>query len=126
MAVYVDDARRPLGRMLMSHMWADSKSELLAMADRIGLSRRWMQQPPTATWLHFDVCQATRDRAIAAGAISVDQTEAVAHRARLDVASGISSRVARGEKVLFDIASRRARERAVSRGQSDLFGGPGG
>lgn len=125
MAVYVDDARRPLGRMLMSHMWADSKSELLAMADRIFLSRRWMQQPPEASWLHFDVCQRTRARAIAAGAIAVDQTEAVAHRARLDVASGIPSRVARGEKVLFDIAARRAREKALARGQADLFGGRG-
>lgn len=125
MAVFVDDARRPHGRMLMSHMWADSKSELLAMADRIGLSRRWMQQPPAAKWLHFDVCQATRARAIAAGAIPVDQTEGVAHRARLDVASGVPSRVARGERVLFDIASRRAREKALAAGQADLFGGRG-
>jgi hypothetical protein len=121
MAVYVDDGRRPLGRMLMSHMWADSKTELLSMADRIGLSRRWMQQPPAATWLHFDVCQATRERAIAAGAIPVDQTEAVAHRARLDVASGVPSKVARGNKVLFDIASRRARERASAAGQGGLL-----
>lgn len=121
MAVYVDDGRRPLGRMLMSHMWADSKTELLVMADKIGVSRRHMQQPPRATWLHFDVCQEKRLAAIAAGAIPVDQLEAVAHRARQDIASGVPSRVKAGQAVLADVERTRARRRAAAKSQADLF-----
>lgn len=51
MTVYVDDVRHPFRRMVMSHMWADSLDELLAMADRIGVARRWLQQPPKASWV---------------------------------------------------------------------------
>lgn len=42
MAVYVDPAQHPFGRMIMCHMWADTLDELLAMADRIGVQRKWL------------------------------------------------------------------------------------
>lgn len=73
MPVYVDNARIPYGRMLMSHLLADTEDELLAMADRIRLNRRHYQK--NGRWPHFDVCAAYRERAIAAGAIPVTRRE---------------------------------------------------
>ena len=84
MTVYVDDVRHPFGRMIMCHMWADSLLELLAMADRIGVARRWLQEPPKASWVHFDVCLAAKARALAAGAMLTDKYAAVEHRYRLN------------------------------------------
>jgi hypothetical protein len=71
--VYVDDVRHPFGRMIMCHMWADSFDELLAMADRIGVDRRWLQQPPKASWTHFDVSLSCKAKALAAGAVLTDR-----------------------------------------------------
>lgn len=76
MAVYVDDMRAPFGRMIMCHMIADSTEELLAMADKIGVARRWIQKP--GTYLeHFDISLAKRAEAVAAGAIEVTRKELV-------------------------------------------------
>ena len=74
MAVYVDDMQAAYGRMRMSHMLADSSEELLAMADRIGLARRWLQYAGDAKE-HFDVCQQYRQRALAAGAQAISMRE---------------------------------------------------
>lgn len=74
MTVYVDDMRAPLGRMVMCHMVADSPAELLAMADRIGVARRWLQDAGTCRE-HFDVCAAKRAAAVAAGAVEISQRE---------------------------------------------------
>ena len=75
MTVYVDDARRSLGRMLMAHMLADSEAELLAMVDAIGVDRRHFQGD------HFDICQEKRDLAIQHGARPITQYQAAAMRA---------------------------------------------
>ena len=54
--LYVDDLRLPLGRMLMSHLIADSPEELRQAADRLGLHRKYIQYP--GTWKeHLDVLQ---------------------------------------------------------------------
>ena len=74
MSVYVDDMRASYGRMVMCHMIADSDAELLAMADRIGVARRWHQHPGTPR-SHFDVCLAKRALAIEAGAVPVTQRD---------------------------------------------------
>ncbi len=83
MAVYVDDVRHAFGRMIMCHMWADSLDELLAMADRIGVQRKWLQQPPKASWVHFDIALAMKAKAISFGAIPTDRYGPTLHTARL-------------------------------------------
>lgn len=67
MTVYVDQAEIPYRGMLMSHMVADSREELLGMADRIDLDRRHLQDVGTPKE-HFDVCKSKREAAVAAGA----------------------------------------------------------
>lgn len=71
MAVYVDNMQAPYGRMVMCHMLADTSDELHAMAERIGVARRWVQYPGTAKE-HFDICQSKRAKAVAAGAVEID------------------------------------------------------
>lgn len=70
MPVYVDDMRWPFGRLVMCHMIADSSEELLAMADTIGVKRRWIQKPGTRRE-HFDICLSKRAAAVKAGAIEI-------------------------------------------------------
>jgi hypothetical protein len=74
MAVYVDNGQARFRRMIMSHMIADTTEELLAMADEIGVSRKWIQAKGTYTE-HFDVCMKMRDRAVEAGAKEITQRE---------------------------------------------------
>lgn len=83
MTVYVDDVRHHFGHMVMCHMWADSVDELLAMADKIGVQRKWLQQPPKASWVHFDVAMSKKALAIAAGAVLTDKYGPSEHTARL-------------------------------------------
>lgn len=55
------------GRMTMCHMIADSTEELFEMADKIGVSRKWIQYKNS--WKeHFDICYSKRKIAIAKGA----------------------------------------------------------
>jgi len=73
-SVYVDDMRANYGRMVMCHMVADSESELLAMADKIGVARRWHQFPGTPK-SHFDIALSKRRIAVAHGAIEISQRD---------------------------------------------------
>jgi hypothetical protein len=82
-SVYVDAPIYGYGRMKMCHMLADSPDELHAMADRIGVARRWFQQPPRASFWHYDVCKAKRALAVAAGAIECDRAALVAALRRI-------------------------------------------
>lgn len=85
MAVYVDDMRARYGTMVMCHMLADSTDELLAMADRIGVQRRWLQKAGTDRE-HFDIALSKRALAVAAGAVEITWREAGAmcRRRRLE------------------------------------------
>lgn len=76
MSVYVDNMRAKFGRMIMCHMLADTTEELLAMADKIGVDRKWIQNPGTPRE-HFDIALSKRDAAIAAGAIDADKYDIV-------------------------------------------------
>lgn len=74
MSIYVDNMRAQFGRMKMCHMLADSTAELLAMADRIGVDRKWLQKAGTAHE-HFDIALSKRALAVEAGAIEVSMME---------------------------------------------------
>ncbi len=67
MAVYVDKAMIPFRRMKMNHMIADTSEELLEMADKIGVARKWIQYQGTPSE-HFDICASKRLLAIKNGA----------------------------------------------------------
>jgi hypothetical protein len=94
MAVYVDPSRHRLGRMIMCHMWASSLTELFAMADRIGVARKWLQRPQAvigpnlpgmpASWMHFDISKSKRALAVKYGAIETDKYGPLEHVARRD------------------------------------------
>ena len=73
MAVYVDDAQNPFGRMKMSHMLADSPDELHAMAEKIGVARKWFQG--NASFPHYDIAQSKRALALGYGAVEVTRQE---------------------------------------------------
>lgn len=76
MSVYVDNMRAQYGRMVMCHMAADSTAELNAMADAIGVDRRWLQH--AGTWReHYDICLTKRAAAVQRGAVEVSQRELV-------------------------------------------------
>jgi hypothetical protein len=76
-SVYVDDMMETFGRMVMSHMIADSSKELLQMAKKIALPARWIQYPGTYKE-HFDVCKTKREAAIFHGAIPITRRELAA------------------------------------------------
>lgn len=95
MTAYVDDVRHRFGRMVMCHMWADTLDELLSMADRIGVDRKWLQRPEGtvdangrplrgmgASWVHFDICMSKKAKALAAGAVLTDKFGPVEHEAK--------------------------------------------
>lgn len=61
----VDSMRARYRGMIMCHMAADNKQELHAMADAIGVARRWYQGD------HYDICLAKRRLAMGLGAQEV-------------------------------------------------------
>lgn len=77
MSVYVDDFRGEFGRMVMCHMVADTEAELHAMADRIGVARRWYQGD------HYDICLSKRALAVKHGAQEVEPIDAAQIRRRM-------------------------------------------
>lgn len=74
MAVYVGNMRVRVRGMVMCHMLADSTEELLAMADRIGVDRRHLQDAGTYRE-HFDICLTKRAAALEAGALGLSMSE---------------------------------------------------
>lgn len=97
MTVYVDNVRHRFGSMIMCHMWADTEDELLAMADRIGVARKWIQGHPTlsstgkareASWVHFDIATSKKALAIRHGAVLTDKFGPVEFLAKAGVSSG--------------------------------------
>ncbi len=126
MSVFVDDMAVAFGNMVMCHMWADSDEELLTMADKIGVQRKWIQGHQTlsfgkhknASWIHFDIAKSERALAIKFGAIQTDRFGPLEHTANLLVASGDPVRIAIGEKRIAMV--QECRERRNNSGDSLL------
>ncbi len=74
MSCYVDAVRAYPGAGLrfrdFCHLLADSRDELHAMADRLGVPRRFFQDHPWR-W-HYDLPEHVRVEAVRLGAIEVD------------------------------------------------------
>lgn len=80
MTVYVDEPVHPYGRMVMCHMASPDLAELHAMADAIGVARRWFQDPlrmPKVSRPHYDIAKSKRSLALAAGAVAIDRYQMV-------------------------------------------------
>lgn len=74
--IYVDSWNAPYRGMIMCHMIADTSEELLAMANKIGVQRKWLQKAGTH-WEHFDICLSKRALAVRAGAVEVSAKDLV-------------------------------------------------
>ena len=70
MSVYVDNMQASYRRMKMCQMSADTEEELHAMADTIGVARKWVQKARCGM-VHYDVCLSKRALAVKAGAIEI-------------------------------------------------------
>ena len=126
MTVYVDDMRAHFGNMVMCHMWADTDAELLAMADKIGVQRKWIQGHPklsfgkhrNASWVHFDIAMSKRALAVKAGAVETDRFGPVIHTAKLMLSLAESTGNAEmAERARDKIASIEALRAEKAKGQ---------
>ncbi len=74
--VYVDDMAAPYGSMIMCHLLADTREELLEMVDTIKVQRKWIQKKDTP-YEHFDICIAKKKLAIQHGAKRVTSRQLI-------------------------------------------------
>ncbi len=107
--------------MIMCHFWADTDEELLAMIDKIGVQRKWIQGHPdlsfgkhrNASWVHFDIALSKRLLAVKAGAIETDRFGPALHTSNLRLAQaramGNREKEERELAKIAQIAARRTR-----------------
>lgn len=81
MTVYVDDMKAEYGQMKMCHMLASTDAELHAMADLIGVARKWWQSPARTSGSHYDIAMSKRAIAISLGAVEITIRQAAAMNA---------------------------------------------
>ncbi len=91
MAVYVDDMAAPYGRLILCHMLADTDDELHAMADKIGVHRKWHQKPPKASTSHYDISKGKRRLAVSFGAIEITKKQAACMEMRRRVTGSLGT-----------------------------------
>ena len=65
--IYIDDFNASFGRMKMCHMLADTQEELIEMAEKIGVNKKWIQDAGSYNE-HFDNCLSKKKKAIELGA----------------------------------------------------------
>lgn len=77
MSVYVDNYMGfKIRNMKMCHMLSKDLNALHAMADKIGLNKKYFQTGAGVT-PHYDICQAKRTLAIKNGATECDRRKVV-------------------------------------------------
>lgn len=91
MTVYVDDMRASFGRMVMCHMIADTDDELHAMAQRIGVHRRWWQSPAKSSGSHYDIALSKRALAVRHGAVQITLRQCAAMNRRRRLTGSLGS-----------------------------------
>lgn len=122
MSVYVDDMHAHdmgrFGRMKMSHMIADTLEELHVMADKIGVSRRWFQDPSTmnVSHPHYDIALSKRALAVQFGAVEITMVQCAALQFRRRNGLPIVS-PAEAEEWLWGDVQERAEARREGRDQ---------
>ena len=76
MTVYVDNMYKypmgQFGRMKMSHLYADTHDELMAMVQAIDVQAKWIQHPGDPKREHFDIAMSKRTLALRSGAVETD------------------------------------------------------
>lgn len=123
MTVYVDDMNAAYGRMKMCHLLADTDEELHAMADCIGVARKWHQAPPKHS-SHYDIALSKKAIAIAAGAIEITWRQAGAMNTRRRVTGELGDPADACEWVHTYMAKRRLERAAQSEQVNVLFDKP--
>lgn len=73
--VYVGTREYKYGRMIMSHMAADSLEELHEMAQSIGVAKKHFQNKKGKP--HYDICKQNKKKAIKLGAKEVDDRKII-------------------------------------------------
>ena len=73
--VYVGKREYKHGRMIMSHMAADSIDELHEMAKKVRVDKRHFQNKVGKP--HYDICKQNKIKAIEFGAIEVDDRKII-------------------------------------------------
>lgn len=121
MTVYVDDMEasyqpkhRPGRTYVMCHMIADTEEELHAMAEKIGVARKWYQGD------HYDIARSKRFLAILNGAkpITMRQLSCMAMLRRRGQPMG-SPETAEQRNFNYHDARRRERDAASKQGGTD-------
>lgn len=107
MTVYVDNMQAKYGRMIMCHMLADTDAELHAMADRIGVARRWWQSPDKTSGSHYDIALTKRALAVEAGAVEITLRQAGAMNSRRRVTGELGNPADAWEWLIAHYAARK-------------------
>ena len=73
--IYVGTKEYKYGRMIMSHMAADTLEELHQMAESIGVAKRHFQNKKGKP--HYDICKQNKQKAIVLGAIEISDKKII-------------------------------------------------
>ena len=73
--IYVDAAIHPWRGKVWCHLFSEDIAALHDFAAKLGMRREWFQQPPKASWFHYDITAAKRAVALRLGAREASHVE---------------------------------------------------